>query len=170
MSAGDGSAGVSAASLGRLLAAVLSRRGADGPAVAAPDHQTAAGTVSERCALISAAVAELAGRGDLDQSSADPPAPAASYFEPDHRWAGWRADDPPEVPDTASFGRDAVVRALRRLPPAMRLALVAHDAAGIPVEDLHQLLAGTVDQQIAFVDTARRAYVAALAAEAAGAS
>jgi len=154
---------VSAASLRRLLTAVLSRSGDD---VAAPGHEDAAATVSERCALISAVVEELAGRGDLDQPTVDPPAPAASYFEEDHRWAGWRADDPPEVPEASSFGRDAVLRALRRLPPAMRLALVAHDAAGIPVDDLHQVLAGTVDQQIVFVDTARRAYVAALAAEA----
>jgi hypothetical protein len=164
----EGSAGVSAASLHRLLTAALSRSGDDSSDLPEAGSGDAALSVSDRCALIGAVVEELAGRGDLDQSSDDPPTPAASYFDDDHRWAGWRADDPPAVPEASSFGRDEVLRALRRLPPAMRLALVAHDAAGIPVDDLHQVLAGTVDQQIVFVDAARRAYVTALAAEAAG--
>ncbi len=173
MSHGDGplsgaSADPSAASLGRLLTAVMSRSGAAGSDAAGHHEPVAALSIAERCALLNAVVEGLEGRGDLDDSRHDPPVRSASYFEEDHRWAGWRADEPTAVPKGSSLSRDVVVRALRRLPPAMRLVLVAREVAGIPVDDLHHLVAGNVDQQIVFLDEARRAYVAVLTDEPAG--
>jgi DNA-directed RNA polymerase specialized sigma24 family protein len=110
-------------------------------------------------------VTRLRTAGELD-AEPDPdslPVSAAEFHPFDHRWAGWRADEPDELPDDPLPGADAVVAALRRLPLAERAVLVLRDAAGLSVEACAEIVAGTAAEQNRLLDHARDAFTSALA-------
>jgi hypothetical protein len=179
--------------VGRSFAAALADRSAAGPAPAdaadptaagAPDHAAGRPTVGastgrptaappgaalgRRALVLLRVIDTLEAAGQLDPTPVGPVPVAGPYLPDGDRWAGWWAREPVDWPAATAPGRDAVVRALRRLPLGLRVVLVLRDAAGLGAAEAAQVTGTSREQLDVLLESARIGFVEYLDAELTG--